>query len=516
MEETTFIERLRGQMRRHPDRAVFRTASGKELTYGQLDEQSNNVAAFLLRENPDRHVVMVYGHKSPFMLVCMVACLKVGCPYSPADISYPTTRINSILEQLEEPLVFVTQPAEMEFKDAARVIDYPELQEIAAQAADPVDEALCSKGDDISYILFTSGSTGKPKGVAQRTETLDAMSEYFPTYLPEGASEDNPVVVFNRVPFSFDVSVFDMTMVLPCGHTMFSLEEESEASLAKTFAALGESGLAGWVSTPSFLTMCLSDPSFNRELLPNAGSFVLCGEVLPNATCRKFFERFPGAKIYNTYGPTETQSMTDILVTPEMANDEKPIPIGVACPYADAVVGDRETGRELPVGEHGELFVFGRTLAWGYIGLPERTAKSFCDRPDHDGVMRRSYATGDEVYLGEDGLIHYIGRYDLQLKINGFRVELSEIEETLNGMPEVSMSCVVPITRGGQATALAAHIVTAAGVEGDRALTKQLKAALKETLPAYMIPRTFVYQDELVTNSNGKIDRKLLQKEHES
>ena len=153
--------------------------------------------------------------------------------------------------------------------------------------------------------------------------------------------------------------------------------------------------------------------------------------------------------------------------------------------------------------------IAGGTVASGYYRRPDLTEAVF-GKTEVSSIP--FYRTGDEGYLDESGMLHYLGRLDLQVKVNGYRIELEEIEETLKKTDQVLFACVVPVERRGSNVALAAHVVVKKGVVEDRQTSKLLKEKLKETLPAYMIPRTVVYHDELPMNANGKIDRKALEK----
>jgi D-alanine--poly(phosphoribitol) ligase subunit 1 len=385
-------------------------------------------------------------------------------------------------------------------------ISFEKLQEIEKASQSEIDPSLGISGSDVQYILFTSGSTGAPKGVMQTARTIDCTFEYFNKFIPEGEG----LTFFNRTHFSFDVSLFDLCIALTHGHTMFALAENEEASLAKTFAALEQAEIDLWVSTPSFLDMCLVDPSFNSKLLPKLRSIVVCGETLHNKTASVCLERFPNAALYNTYGPTETQAITDVQITAAMAARAEALPIGTVSPFNKIEVVDVQTGKPLAAGQIGEIVILGSTIARGYFGRPDLTAKSFGEKSDSTGQACQFYKTGDEGFLDEEGMLHYLGRLDLQVKINGFRIELEEIEHTLEEIPWVLRSCVVPVERGGVNTALAAHVVISNEREPVRETTKEIKAHLKETLPAYMIPRTVTFHDSFPQNVNGKVDRKAL------
>ena len=509
-----FLDLVLAQCEQHPDRLAFFNTKGDSISYGQLRRRSLALACQLDAMAQPAAPVIVYGHKGSAMLTCMFACMRSGRPYVPVDVSFPDSRIQAILDQLQDPVALCTEPVEADglLAQLPATVMSPQLEALwSTEPTEAQQRALRPvEGDDGKYVLFTSGSTGKPKGVVQRAQSIDLTSRYFRSLLPEGQG----LVCFNRAPFSFDLSIFDFLMALPEGHTMFSLEKDVEASLAATFEALGQANITVWVSTPSFLNMCLADPAFSPQLLPLVEAFVLCGETLHNATAKLCLERFPQAKLVNMYGPTETcGAVTDVAITPEMAADPQPLPVGKASPFSQIVIVDPETLDDVPCGQRGEILILGDTAASGYYGDPDKTNMAFFPRRNGEGNMARCYRTGDEGFLDAHGQLHYCGRFDLQLKVNGYRIELGDIEENLNSLPQVAGCCVLPVKRNGMVTSLCAHVVPAVGIAGDRHLTKALKDLLKDLLPAYMVPRTFKYHDALPVTINGKVDRKALEAE---
>lgn len=507
-----FLDAIVDQAAKCPDVLAFRNAQGECLSYAQLDEQANRLASFLheCHSVPDvekglaKRPVALIGHKEPAMLVGMIACMKAGFPYVPLDSSLPPQRTEGILDQLDDPIVIEAGHTSLD-PSRFECVMHDELEEILAQHdASALPRIANIADEDAHYILFTSGSTGTPKGVVQPVRSMDCTYRYFSRFIPEGEH----LVFFNRAHYSFDLSIFDLAIALPFGHTLFALTESEEESLAASFAALHEADPALWVSTPSYLDMCLVDPAFSPELLPSLQTVVVCGETLHNSTALKLLDRFPNAALYNTYGPTETQgAITDVRITHELAQAAEALPVGRVSPFNELWIRDTESGEMLPMYEPGEVVIAGGTVASGYYGRPDLTEAVF---GASEGIP--FYCTGDEGYLDESGMLHYLGRLDLQVKVNGYRIELEEIEETLKRMDQVLFACVVPVERRGSNVALAAHVVVKEGVVEDRQTSKLLKEKLKETLPAYMIPRTVVYHDELPMNANGKIDRKALEK----
>ena len=450
---------------------------------------------------------MVYGHKSPLMLVSFLGALKAGLTYAPVDVAYPADRVDDILDQIGMPLVLDLSDGGFpgDSRLASDVLGKDDIQRICEHRA-TVDESAWIKDETPFYLLFTSGSTGRPKGVQMPSRCADAFMEYFSRFFPE---EDG--VSFNRVPYTFDVSLFDLIPGLAAGYTLYALESEAEESMRATFEALRESDVAVWVSTPSFVEMCLADPSFDQELLPHLKRFVLCGEVLRNSTALKLIERFPHTDVFNTYGPTETQAVSDILVDAAMARDIEPLPVGTMNPRMRAVIRDVDSGEVLGPNQIGEIFLAGDTVSAGYWGRPDLTEKVFGEMAFDDGAVLRCYKTGDKGYVDDAGRLFCLGRLDFQVKLNGFRVELGDVEQALVRLPEVKEAVVLPKEREGKVSHLVAHVLMEDSTqEGGLALTMGLKRQLEKLVPEYMIPKKFVYHAEFPLNGNGKIDRKAL------
>lgn len=238
--------------------------------------------------------------------------------------------------------------------------------------------------------------------------------------------------------------------------------------------------------------------------MPELQVFLFCGETLGNRTVRKLQERFPKARIVNTYGPTEsTVAVTDVLVTPELEQQENPLPVGRAKPGTRIEIWDAD-GNVLPEGEKGEIIIIGDTVSTGYYKKQELTEQAFFVRPE-----ARGYHTGDKGYL-KNGMLYYCGRIDLQVKLHGYRIELEDIENNIRRLPGIEHVVVLPNERGGKVTSLTAYVVERQHPQDEKAESSELKNRLLQFLPDYMIPKKFVFLEQMPMTNNGKADRKLL------
>lgn len=506
-----------------PQTCAFVNSADEQITYGQLTTYSDAFAAQLLSENPlssatgksERKAptqgapIAVYGHKNPAMVVSFIACAKSGHPYVPLDTSLPNDRIVSILEQLDCPLVIDTTgafPPALHEK-AQAVQDVSSSNYFAnLPTGRPLQES-CVAGNDTFYILFTSGSTGTPKGVEVSSDNVDA----FWTWMCKAFARSTHQVFFNRAPFTFDLSVTDLVRGLGAGDTLFALEGEAEEDLACAFEALAKNNVTFWVSTPSFADLCLADPQFSSRRFPCLKTFFFVGETLRNETARQLLERFDGTTVINGYGPTEsTVLITATEITPAIAKRPTPLPVGIAKPHIKLAILDPETLEALPAGTPGELFIVGDTVAKGYFKRDGATREAFGSYPYPVPEGMRAYRTGDQCTVDEQGMLYFHGRYDFQVKLHGYRIELGDIESNLCNLELIRQACVLPVEKDGTPSYLRAFVQLENGIDASFSTTRIIKAALGKLLPSYMVPRAFTYIDTMPLNTNGKVDRRAL------
>lgn len=477
----------------------FRQDRYENYLYRDLTRDVNRLAQALVKRIGERKVVIpVYGHKDPRMLASFFAIAKAGYAYCPIDSSTPAERVQVIIDKLDPPMIFAIEPWPIDGEDE-RVIHASEWADFGAEEA-PETFVPRLHPDDVMYILFTSGSTGVPKGVPIRYRNLDQFQEWFKTVpnLPKGS------VIMNQAPYSFDVSLMDIVLALNCEGRIFSISREEQSQYKLLIPHLKQSELNIWISTPSFADLCMVEPQFNAELLPQLHSFIFAGEILTPKTCRRLKERFPEAKIINAYGPTEaTVVVTAVEIDEAILSRFDLLPIGRVKPGSRlAYEKDGAWANE------GELVIMGDTVGPGYFQNPEQTAAVF-KTVEYEGTSWPAYWTGDLGYVKDD-LYFCVGRKDSQIKLHGYRIELGDIESHLLKLDEVSEAAVIPDYVDNKAERLTAYIVLAPGVAKGLKTTIALKNKLSCALAAYMVPQRFVYLDCFPRNINGKIDRKAL------
>lgn len=453
-----------------------RSLSWRELATEAQHWADSAKARGLTRDMP----VVIRGHKEADFFVAIAGALLLGAPFVPVDTIYPQARMDRI--------VSLVRPGTI----------YSATDGTFAQPAEGASGQLCEQ-PGLAYILFTSGSTGDPKGVQIGRESVGALARWMLSSFELGEAP----VFMNQAPFSFDLSMYEVFGTLASGGTCVLNPREGIVS-PDWMPRMAGHGITVWVSTPSFAHQQLVNRSFNAAGLPSLSTFLFCGEPLPRALAIKLRERFPNANIINTYGPTEaTVATTWVVIDDTMLSTDSPLPIGRATPEGLVFVDD------------GELCIVGDHVMRGYSNRPDlNESKMFIHT---DG--RRGFRTGDLGEEGADGLLYCKGRMDDQIKLNGYRIELSEVDAVLGGLPGVTAAaCAVLRRPDGTAVRLVGFVEVAAGeVPVSAAVSTALpdmldgwRASLGVRLPAYMVPQELVLCAAMPVSSNHKIDRKQL------
>ena len=467
--------------------ATAHISDGRAVTYGELRTRSDTLACYLAeRFGEDRRPIAVLGHREPEMLIAFLGAVKSGRPYVPLDTALPQQRIDKILATSRAALVLTP-------KD---ILQFSALQMRGF--------ARGMQGNEPFYILFTSGSSGEPKGVII---TLACLEHFIAWMLAEQRFAELGEVFLNQAPFSFDLSVMDLYCSLATGGTLFSISRDLIANLKQLYRGLTSSGVTTWVSTPSFAQMCLAEEKFSEAMLPRVRRFLFCGETLTPQTAANLLKRFPRAEVWNTYGPTEaTVATTSIRIDAGILERYSPLPVGRAMPGSEIFIvnGNCEV---LPANRRGEIVIAGPNVSPGYLARADLTADAFFQ---YGG--QRAYRTGDFGRF-RDNLLFFEGRMDEQIKLSGYRIELGDVEANLCGLAAVRDAVVLPVIKEGAAQSLAAFVLLATRNDTSHFnLSHRLRKQLRERLPAYMLPRKFVFLDAFPMTPNGKVDRASLAK----
>lgn len=493
------------------DRAV-------SLTYSELWSRAEHVAAVLsaagLRRN-DRVCLMI--PKSADAIAVVLGVLKSGGVYVPIDCASPAARIASMLATCAPAWVVVDPNTESLLDAALAGIDTPgqALHGVVTLTA-PFDFRLtAARGDDfgesseapefanLAYILFTSGSTGTPKGVPithqNVVQYVDWTNRHF-CVTPDDR-------ISSHAPLHFDMSVWDMFGTFAAGATLVLVPPEANLTPGATAAFMRQADLTQWYSVPSVLVGMASRDVVRRGDFPSLKRIIWGGEAFPVPALRYWMDRLPHAVFTNVFGPTEATVNCSYYTVP------RPLPESVAhVPIGAPIPGRRlrilsDDGSPAKSGEIGQLYIGGQGLSPGYWRDPVRTAAAFIEFDSDPG--ERWYRTGDLARVDDEGIYHFRGRSDRQIKTRGYRIELDEVAAALARLPYLEQSAVVAVPVGGfEGMRICAAFVPAAG---HVCSAVDLKTALGEVLPSYMIPRRWMPLDTLPTNVNGKVDLTRLQ-----
>ncbi len=487
-------ELVEEQARIRPESEAVR--DGRErVSYRQLVARSTALSCELRRRGvgvEDRVGVLL--DRSVGMVVAVLGVLEAGAAYVPLDGSYPEKRLRWMVGDARVQLVVTSRDQ----VDRVRVwgVEVVELERVLAGKVEDQAERFDLRVDpeQLAYVIYTSGSTGTPKGVMVPHRAIVRL--LWGDFVPFGPDE----VFLGFAPLGFDASTLEVWGALAHGARLV-LAPPGATSLDTLGAFIRESqATMVWLTAGLFHVMVeerQADLLGVRHLL--AG-----GDVLSPAHVRKALEALPGIRLVNGYGPTEATTFTCCHVMNGPADAEDPVPIGRPIANSRVYVLDRWLG-PVPPGVPGELWIGGDGLARGYLERPAQTAERFA--PDPFGPPGgRLYRTGDRARWRADGGLEFLGRFDDQVKVRGFRVEPGEVEAALAEHPSIAAAAVVSRADGTAGAQLVAWVVPRDEAPGP----EELRAELGARLPEHLIPARCVFVDRLPLMPNGKVDRRAL------
>lgn len=465
---------------------------GISLNYQQLHDRSVSYAHHLIASGikPGDRVAVALP-RSEQLLIVLLAIMRAGAAYLPLDVNGPAERTVLVLEDalpvaLIAPLSFHHRFTENDFIRLQP--DYPHTV-----VANDVPVPDLSAPDGVVYVLYTSGSTGKPKGVEVTHRNVANFLQGMQFLLNLTAS-DRFLAITTLI---FDIAGLELYLPLKRGACVVIASSETLQSPPALARLIQQSGITHIQSTPSLWRILLANASIQLDNI----NVLIGGEVLSAELASKLKRR--AARVIQCYGPTETTIWSTAC---ELAAIEHIPPIGR--PLLNTQLYVLDEGRQLvPTGAIGELYIGGAGVAKGYLNRPDLTEKYFVDNPfTRDGS--RLYRTGDRVRWNDEGLLEFIGRVnDDQVKINGHRVELGEIESVLRQHASVAEAAVSAHKKDDGSLSLTAYVVLSEGEKVDSTL---FRSFLTRRLSNSMIPDSFMLLDAMPLSPNGKLDRKQL------
>ncbi|KZN40568.1 hypothetical protein N474_01085 [Pseudoalteromonas luteoviolacea CPMOR-2] len=492
----SIIDLVSAQCNATPDRIALQAPSS-QYSYDELEQAILKMAGLLQSKGIEKgDVVAIIAPPSSELVISILAVLKCGAVYCPIDIATPNGRIDYMLNHAEAKLVL-----DMSDQDLATAVEtLPLALTIARQVKEPIFQQQqwpSVAGQDPAYIIFTSGSTGHPKGVLVHHQgVVNYISWASKTYL----LGEQDAMAFYSSP-AFDLTVTSIFSPLICGakvvvygavengFVLFDILKDNQCTVLKL--------------TPAHLnlikTMTLQDSKIH--------SLILGGEALNRQLAAQVCSAFgDGLRLFNEYGPTETVvgSMTYLFDPQHDADNEANtiVDVAIGVPIANTAIYilDDDLQPTAP-GQQGELYIAGDGVTLGYLNSPELSEKAFLPNPF--AVGERMYRTGDQAFF-DGSVIHYLGRNDSQIKVNGYRIECGEIEAQLRRHDQVDDAKVVLKQINAHSTQLCAYVTGG----GDECFDGE--TYLAAFFPKYMIPSHFVRLTALPLTHNGKVDIKAL------
>jgi len=508
---------------RFPDRpAVW--INGRSITYKCLKEKACAISGILVEHDHDNEALLtaVFAYRSETAFSGILAALLRGHGYVPLNRTFPLDRTLTMLDRSECRAVIVDADSEPQLEHLLSacknrmLVILPEADDVRhlerrhprhrfVGSADLTNAEVSDQSsidpDNIAYLLFTSGSTGIPKGVMVTHNNVRSFIEF--------AIERYRITEHDRLSqtfdMTFDLSVFDLFIAWEKGACVCC---PSQKETIKPDKFINDSGVTVWFSVPSTGIFLKRLGALKKGRFPGLRLSLFCGEALPVEVAKSWSEAAPNSVVENIYGPTEltiacTYYRWEPTLSPEDC-EQGIVPIGSPFPAMEALVVDTELN-EVDPGKEGELMMTGPQMTPGYWHDPEKTATAFIVPPGKDKTY---YRTGDRVRRPFEGKpLVYLGRMDSQIKIQGHRVELGEVESVVRELSGVDGVVALgwPITLSG-ADAIEVFLET------DKVELKDLRNQISRRLPTYMVPRNYHTLARFPLNSNGKFDRKALLK----
>lgn len=503
-------------LERHPDRVALELGEEK-LTYGQLWEHASRIAAAIQKHcEPSDPLIALLANRSVTAYAGVLGILASGRGYVPLNPKFPTDRtlamlkashcttviagpecgetVTSLLPYLEPPYTWLLAGSNSMPRDR-----FPRghlaLEDAEMKAQLDVAEP-CPPADATAYLLFTSGSTGVPKGVAVSQSNicsyLDYVGRRYHVHDQDRCSQNFDL--------TFDLSLHDLFVCWDAGATLCSFPEQ----VLVPATMIEESQLTTWFSVPSLAMFANKIGLLEPGAFPTLRLSLFCGEALSAGLAERWQKAAPFSTVENIYGPTEaTVAIThypwDQLRSPaECVNGI--VPIGWMFEGQECCVVDERLA-PVPTGEVGELCLSGSQVTGGYFNDPGRTRPQFVHL---DGFTDKIwYRTGDLVRQDDRHCLYYLGRKDQQVKVNGYRVELQEIDLALREASGTELAVAIPWpVSEGTAAGIVAVLCGADSSLDDRVIER-----CTHRLPRYMVPRIIYHFDRLPLNVNGKVDR---------
>jgi amino acid adenylation domain-containing protein len=470
-------------------------AGTRVLSYRELDQRSNQLAHQLITLGVERETLVgICMNRSTETIVCALGVLKAGGAYLPLDPAYPIERLNFMLNEAQPRVLIAGEGMAEQLSAGPWDIVNVDSDRPRLDRQPVTSTGVEVRADQLAYVIYTSGSTGQPKGVQITHESLLNLvfwhrGEFEVTHADKAS---------HLAGVGFDAAVWEIWPYLTAGASLHLPDDETRIS-------------------PERLRDWLLSEEISISFLPTALAERVMTLAWPQQSSLRFLltgadtlHRYPTAglpfQLVNNYGPTEcTVVATSGRVLPGAEANNLP---SIGRPIANTTVYLLDENlREVPAGQHGELYLGGAGLARGYLNRPDLTAERFIRDPFSEQPGARLYKTGDLACRLPDGQLTYVGRIDDQIKILGHRIEPNEIVAVLDRHASIQSSVVIARGNNCEEKRLIAYVAMRNGTTPAAA---DLRSFLQNELPEYMVPSIFVGLETLPLMPNGKVDRSAL------
>jgi amino acid adenylation domain-containing protein len=474
--------------------------NNKVLTYRELNRMSDKLASFLQMKNVKPNTLVgICMERSWEMVLAIVGVLKAGGAYVPLDPEYPDERLDYMIEDSKVSIILTQEHFYRKLANSkAEIVKLDTDWENVNKCSEKKLELKVTP-ENWAYMIYTSGSTGRPKGAINTHVGLVNRINWMQKEL--GLKENDAIL--QKTPFSFDVSVWEFVWPLTVGARIVMAKPGGHRDPLYLVDTICHQNITTIHFVPSMLKLFLDEITVKN--CKSLKRIVCSGEELKVELQNECLKKLK-VDLYNLYGPTE--AAIDVSYWKCRQNDKlRVVPIGKPIDNIKLLILNKDL-KILPVGVVGELYIAGIGLAVGYHNKPELTCEKFIPNPYNMQGYDRLYKTGDLARWLPDGNIEYLGRIDHQVKINGLRIELGEVEYQISCIKGIKEVKVVDKTDKKGNKFLAAYIVMDKQVpEYDN---EYFRNYLRRFTPAFMIPSFFIYINKFPLLPNGKLDRRAL------